>query len=54
MKFNFFKKKPKLIKIPLVKNGIEVGTWVECFEGDKYYKILLEKYGEIPKQIEIK
>jgi hypothetical protein len=50
--FNLFKKK-KLIKIPLVKNGIETGLWVECYKGDNTYDKLVKIYGlPLPKTIE--
>ena len=45
---------PKLVKIPLIDGeGKLTGNWVECFEGDKYYDMLKERYGEIPKEIKI-
>jgi hypothetical protein len=50
--FNWFKKKP--IIIPLVRNGVPTGQWVECYKGDIYHKKLIEIYGEpLPKQIEV-
>jgi hypothetical protein len=49
---NIFKKKP--IIIPLTTNGIENGTWIECYKNDKYYKVLVKHYGEpLPEQIEV-
>lgn len=49
--FNLFRKK---IKIPLVRGGKPTGQWVEVYKNDKYYKILVEQYGEpLPKQIEV-
>lgn len=53
--FGYFKKKQtsKLIKIPLVSNGKETGTYVECIEGDYYYNQLIKLYGNpLPKTIE--
>lgn len=48
---NLFRKK---IIIPLVKNGQPTGQWVEIYKNDKYYKMLISRYGEpLPKQIEI-
>jgi len=48
---NLFKKK---IIIPLVKNGQPTGQWVEIYKNDKYYKMLVSRYGEpLPKQIEV-
>lgn len=50
--FNIFKKKP--IIIPLVRNGVPTGQWVECYKGDDIYKKLVILYGEpLPKQIEV-
>jgi hypothetical protein len=50
--FYWFKKKP--IIIPLVKNGIKNGLWIECYKGDDTYKKLVLLYGEpLPKQIEV-
>lgn len=52
---NWFKKlfKKKLI-IPLVRQGVPIGTWVECYKGDDIYKKLVVMYGEpLPKQIEV-
>ena len=52
---NIFKKKPQLIVIPLVHNGVETGNWVECYEGDKIHTQLTTIYGTpLPKKIEIK
>ena len=49
--FNWFKKK---IIIPLVRNGVATGQWVECYKGDVYHKQLIKIYGEpLPKQIEV-
>jgi hypothetical protein len=49
---NFFRRKP--IIIPLVRQGQPTGQWVEVFKNDKYYKMLVERYGEpLPKQIEV-
>ena len=53
---NFFKKlfKKKPIIIPLVRNGIPTGQWVECFKGDSTYQKLVKVYGEpLPIQIEV-
>jgi hypothetical protein len=48
---NLFKKK---IIIPLVRNGQPTGQWVEIYKNDKYYKMLVSRYGEpLPKQIEV-
>ena len=50
--FNIFKKKP--IIIPLVRNGVKTGQWVECYKGDDTYQKLIKIYGEpLPKQIEV-
>lgn len=50
--FNIFKKKP--IIIPLVRNGVKTGQWVECYKGDDIYKKLVILYGKpLPKQIEV-
>ena len=52
---NIFKKKPQLIIIPLVHNGVETGNWVECYEGDEIHTQLTIIYGTpLPKKIEIK
>jgi len=53
---NFFYRlvKGKIITIPLTRNKIPTGQWVECYKNDKYYKILVSQYGEpLPKQIEV-
>jgi hypothetical protein len=50
---NTLKPKPKFIKIPLVQNGKDTGTWVECFEEDEIYNKLKKAYGNIPTQIEV-
>ena len=48
---NTFRKK---IIIPLVRNGVKTGQWVECYKGDDTYKKLVIIYGEpLPKQIEV-
>jgi hypothetical protein len=48
---NLFKKK---IIIPLVRNGVPTGQWVECYKNDDVYKKLVIIYGEpLPKQIEV-
>ena len=48
---NLFRKK---IIIPLVRDGQPTGQWVEVYKNDKYYRILIEMYGEpLPKQIEV-
>ena len=48
---NLFKKK---IIIPLVRNGVPTGQWVECMKKDDTYKKLVIIYGEpLPKQIEV-
>jgi hypothetical protein len=48
---NWFKKK---IIIPLVRNGVATGQWVECYKNDDVYKKLIVIYGEpLPKQIEV-
>jgi hypothetical protein len=49
---NIFKKKP--IIIPLVRNGIKTGQWIECYKGDETFKKLVQVYGEpLPTQIEV-
>lgn len=49
---NIFKKEP--IIIPLVRNGIPTGQWVECFKNDTTYKKLVKIYGlPLPHQIEV-
>jgi hypothetical protein len=49
--FNWFKRKP--IIIPLTTNGKNNGTWVECYKNDKYYKMLVQRYGlPLPTTIE--
>ena len=46
--------KGKRITIPLTRNKIPTGQWVECYKNDKYYKILVSQYGEpLPTQIEV-
>jgi hypothetical protein len=46
--------KGKRITIPLTRNRIPTGQWVECYKNDKYYKILVSQYGEpLPTQIEV-
>lgn len=51
--FKILKPKSKLIKIPLVSNGKEIGTYVECIKGDYYYNQLIKLYGNpLPKTIE--
>ena len=47
---NIFRKK---IIIPLVRNGVKTGQWVECYKGDNIYKKLIIIYGTLPKQIEV-
>ena len=48
---NIFKKK---IIIPLVRDGVPTGQWVECYKGDYIYKKVVIIYGEpLPKQIEV-
>ena len=48
---NWFRKK---IIIPLVRNGVPTGQWVECYKNDDIYKKLVIVYGEpLPKQIEV-
>ncbi len=50
--FNLFKKKP--IIIPLTVNGKPNGTWIEVYKNDKYYDILVKRYGlPLPKNIEV-
>lgn len=50
--FNWFKKKKPII-IPLVRNGIKTGLWVECYEGDDTHTKLVAIYGlPLPKTIE--
>lgn len=54
--FNWFKNlfKEELIIIPLVRDGIPTGQWVECKKGDETYIKLLKIYGpSLPKQIEV-
>lgn len=49
--FNIFRKK---IIIPLVRNGVPTGQWVECYKNDDIYKKLVIVYGlPLPKQIEV-
>jgi hypothetical protein len=49
--FSWFKKKP--IIIPLTTNGKNNGTWIECYKNDKYYKMLVQRYGlPLPATIE--
>ena len=46
--------KGKLIRIPLTRNGVPTGQWVECYKNDYTYKILALNYGEpLPTQIEV-
>jgi hypothetical protein len=48
---NLFKKK---IIIPLARNKVPTGQWVECYKNDDVYKKLIVIYGEpLPKQIEV-
>ena len=48
---NLFRKK---IIIPLVRNGVPTGQWVECYKNDNIYKKLVIIYGTpLPKQIEV-
>lgn len=48
---NLFKKP---IIIPLVRKGILTGQWVEVYKNDKYYKMLIQRYGlPLPQQIEV-
>jgi hypothetical protein len=47
---NLFRKK---IIIPLTTNGVKNGTWIECYKNDKYYKMLVQRYGlPLPTTIE--
>jgi hypothetical protein len=47
---NSFRKK---IVIPLTTNGVKNGTWIECYKNDKYYKMLVQRYGlPLPTTIE--
>jgi hypothetical protein len=47
---NLFRKK---IVIPLTTNGVKNGTWIECYKNDKYYKMLVQRYGlPLPTTIE--
>ena len=51
---NILNKLRKKIIIPLVRNGVKTGQWVECYKGDDTYKKLVIIYGEpLPKQIEV-
>jgi hypothetical protein len=44
----------KPIIIPLTTNGVENGTWIEIYKNDKYYKMLVQRYGlPLPQQIEV-
>ena len=48
---NLFRKK---IIIPLVRNGVPIGQWVECYKGDHIYQTLIMLYGKpLPKHIEV-
>jgi len=50
--FNLFKKKP--IIIPLTRKGTLTGQWIEVYKNDKYYNMLVQRYGlPLPKQIEV-
>lgn len=50
--FNLFRKKP--IIIYLTTNGVRNGLFIECYKNDKYYKMLVLKYGDpLPTQIEV-
>lgn len=50
--FNLFKKKP--ITIPLTRRGVPTGQWIEVYKNDKYYNMLVQRYGlPLPKQIEV-
>lgn len=47
---NFFRKP---IIIPLTTNGVKNGTWIEVYKNDKYYKMLVQRYGlPLPTTIE--
>jgi hypothetical protein len=53
---NWFKNlfKEELIIIPLVRDGVPTGQWVECRKGDETYVKLIKIYGlPLPKQIEV-
>ena len=51
---NIINKFRKPIIIPLVRNGVKTGQWVECYKNDDIYKKLVIIYGEpLPKQIEV-
>lgn len=44
----------KPIIIPLVRRNIPTGQWVEVYKNDKYYNMLVQRYGlPLPKQIEV-
>lgn len=44
----------KTIIIPLVRDKIPTGQWVECKKGDETYIKLIKLYGyPLPKQIEV-
>jgi hypothetical protein len=44
----------KPIIIPLVRKGVPNGQWIEVYKNDKYYKMLVQRYGlPLPKQIEV-
>lgn len=49
---NIFKK--ETIIIPLVRNAVKTGQWVECYKGDSTYKKLVKIYGlPLPTEIEV-
>lgn len=46
--------KERTVIIPLVRNGVKTGQWVECKKGDDTYIKLLKIYGyPLPKEIEV-
>lgn len=50
---NFFFEE-ETITIPLTKDGVKTGQWVECKKGDDIYLKLIRIYGyPLPKQIEV-
>ena len=46
--------KGKIITIPLTRDGVPTGQWVECYKNDNVYKMLALNYGEpLPTKIEV-
>lgn len=53
---NWFKNlfREETIIIPLVRDGVPTGQWVECKKGDETYIKMVKVYGyPLPKQIEV-